>query len=225
MGLGLDLIGGWHPRGNRGPWRSPRTDGVLSICLPGREMWQQHELRNDPQEQQVPAGLRRSYGGRSPARGMGAGPALNMEGPMRILGAGGKEETAVPSGKPVSSSLLSLWVLLCPVPFSVLFCSSSSFHRPTLSSPAPLQATVLMTRSREDGRTGLCCQCVNTDPSQHLSQSPWSGAVGVGKGSSAPGTLCGQLIGRNRSIRALPASAVSQAPSVQINRSRQHVLG
>ena len=75
--------------------------------------------------------------------------------------------------------------------------------------------------------------CVSTDPSQHLSQSPvirtfpspWSEAVGVGKGSPVPGTLCGQLVGRNRSTRALPAPAVSQAPSVQINRSGRHVLG
>lgn len=50
-----------------------------------------------------------------------------------------------------------------------------------------------------------CAVSVSTDPSQRLSQppvirtfpSPWSEAVGVGKGSPAPGTLCGQLVGRN----------------------------
>ena len=104
---------------------------------------------------------------------------------------------AVPSGKPVSFLLalsVSFLLTFCgsysvPPAFSVLFCSSSSFHRPTLSFPAPLQAAVLMTRSRVDGM-GLCYQCVSTDPSQHLSlspvirtfPSPWSGAVRGGEG-------------------------------------------
>ena len=117
------------------------------------------------------------------------------------------------------SSSLSVGLTLSR-PLLCAFLLQLLFHRPTLSSPAPLQATVLMTRSRVDS-LGLCCECVGPGPS-HL---PGLGLWGGGKGSPAPGTLCGQLIGRNRSIRALPASAVSQEPSVQINRSGWHVLG
>ena len=192
------------------PAEAPGQVGC-SASAPGMETWQQHELWDDQQEQQLPARLRMSYegsgdgggGGLSPAGGLCTGPALNMEGPTKILGAGGKEEMVVPSGKPVSfllalspssslslspSSLLSVGLTLSR-PLLCAFLLQLLFHRPTLSSPAPLQATVLMTRSRVDS-LGLCCQCVGTDPSQHLSlspvirtfPSPWSGAVGGGEG-------------------------------------------
>ena len=79
---------------------------------------------------------------------------------MRSLSAAGKERDGCAFREASVSLLLVLSAgLTLPAPSSVLFCSSSPFHRPTLSSPAPLQATVLVTWSRVDGRTGLCCLC------------------------------------------------------------------
>ena len=63
----------------------------------------------------------------------------------------------------------------------------------------------------------MCCQRVSTYPSQHLSQSPvirtfpspWSWVRGGSRFS--PGTVCEQLIGKNRSIRAfLPLPFLKQ---------------
>lgn len=126
---------------------------------------------------------------------------------MRILRAGGKEGGGCALREAsVSFFPCSVWVSFCPSLFSPPFCSDCSFHQPhTLlpsPSPAPLQATVVMTRSRVGGRwkDGLVLSAcehrsllafIPVSCDQDLPVSLVWGPHG------SPGTLCGQLVGRN----------------------------
>ena len=216
------------------PAEAPGQVGC-SASAPGMETWQQHELWDDRQEQQLPARLRMSYegsgdgggGGLSPAGGLCTGPALNMEGPTKILGAGGKEEMAVPSGKPVS------FLLALSVSFLLALCGSYSVPPPSLcfSAPAPLSSTHTLlpcssagycARDQEpSGQLGLVLSVcghrsfsafIPVSCDQDLPISLVWGCGGWGRGA----LLLGHFVG---------SFAVSQAPSVQINRSGWHVLG
>ena len=55
VGLRLDLIGGGIQGETEAPGEIPGQMGAQHLP-PGRETWQQHELRNDPQEQQLQQG-------------------------------------------------------------------------------------------------------------------------------------------------------------------------